>query len=44
MCLFFYVSFQNHLGVYPDKKLNFNYHVKEKMSKAMKGVDVMHIK
>ena len=35
------VSFQKHLGVYLDKKLNFNYHIKEKMSKAMKGIGVI---
>ena len=35
------VSFQKHLGVYPEEKLNFSYHVKEKMSKAMKGMGVI---
>ena len=30
------VSFQKHLGIYPDEKLNFNHHIKEKMTKAMK--------
>ena len=27
--------------VYPEEKLNFSYHVKEKMSKAMKGMGVI---
>ena len=35
------VSFQKHLGVYLDKKLNFNHHIKKKMSKAMKGIGVI---
>ena len=35
------VSFQKHLGVYLDEKLNFNYHIKEKSSKAMKGMGVI---
>ena len=32
------VSFQKHLGIYLDEKLNFNHHVKEKIIKAMKGI------
>ena len=35
------VSLQKHLGVYLDEKLNFSYHIKEKMSKAMKGIGVV---
>ena len=35
------VSFQKHLGVYLKEKLNFSYHIKEKTSKAMKGIGVM---
>ena len=34
------VSFQKHLGVYLDEKLNFSYHIIGKMSKIMKGTDV----
>ena len=34
------VSFQKHLGIYLDEKLNFNHHIKEKMTKAMKGIGV----
>ena len=36
-------SFQKHLGIYLDEKLNFNYHIKEKMTKAMKGMVVIKI-
>ena len=32
------VSFQKRLGIYLDEKLNFNHHVKEKITKAMKGM------
>ena len=32
---------QKHLGMYLDKALNFNLHIKEKMSKAMKGIGVI---
>ena len=32
------VSFQKHLGIYLDEKLNFNHHIKEKMTKAMKEI------
>ena len=35
------VSFQKHLGIYLDEKLNSNHHIKEKMSKAMKGIGVI---
>ena len=34
-------SFQKHLGIYLDKKLNFNHHIKDKMTKAMKGIGVI---
>ena len=33
-------DWQKHLGMYLDKALNFNLHIKEKMSKAMKGIGV----
>ena len=35
------VSFQKHLGIYLDEKLNFNHDIKEKMTKAMKGIGVI---
>ena len=35
------VSFQKHLGIYLGEKLNFNHHIKEKMTKAMKGISVI---
>ena len=31
---------QKHLGVYLDMKLNFKLHIKEKISKAMKGIGI----
>ena len=34
------VSFQKHLGIYLDEKLNFN-HIKEKITKAMRGIGVI---
>ena len=34
-------SFQKHLGIYLDEKLNFNHYIKEKMSKVMKGMSVI---
>ena len=37
------VNFQKHLGIYLDEKLNFSHHIKEKMTKAMKGVGVIKI-
>ena len=37
----FSVNFQKHLGIYLDEKLNFNYHIKEKICKAMQGVGVI---
>ena len=33
-------DWQKHLGMYLDKALNFNLHIKEKMSKAMRGIGV----
>ena len=32
------VSFQKHLEIYLDQKLNFNYHIKEKITKVMKAI------
>ena len=32
---------QKHLGMYLGKTLNFNLHIKEKMSKALKGIGVI---
>ena len=32
---------QKHLGMYLDKALNFNLHIREKMSNAMKGIGVI---
>ena len=32
------VSFQKHLEIYLDEKLNFNYHIKEKITKVMKAI------
>ena len=37
----FSVNFQKHLGIYLDEKLNFNYHIMEKICKAMQGVGVI---
>ena len=34
-------SFQKHLGIYLDEKFNFNNHIKEKMTKAIKGIGVI---
>ena len=34
-------SFQKHLGICLDEKLNFNHHIKGKMTKAMKGIGVI---
>ena len=31
---------QKHLGIYLDEKLNFSNHIKEKISKANKGIDI----
>ena len=35
--------FQKHLGLTLDKKLNFNHHLNEKISKAMKGIGLIKI-
>ena len=32
---------QKHLGLYLDEKLNFSYHIKEKISKAYRGMGVI---
>ena len=32
---------KKHLGMYLDECLNFNYNIKEKMSKAMKGIGII---
>ena len=37
----FCVNFQKHLGLYLDEKLNFNYHIKEQICKAMQEVGVI---
>ena len=34
-------DWQKHLEMYLDKALNFNIHIKEKMSKAMRGIGVI---
>ena len=34
-------SFQKHLGIYLDEKFNFNNHIKEKMTKAIKEIGVI---
>ena len=34
-------SCQKHLGIYLDEKLNFSNHIKEKISKAIKGVGIL---
>ena len=34
-------DWQKHSGMYLDKALNFNLYIKEKMSKAMKGIGVI---
>ena len=36
-----YDDLQKHLGMCLDKALNFNLHINEKMSKAMKGIGVI---
>ena len=35
------LNFQKHFGINLDQKLHFNYHVKEKIGKAMQGVGVI---
>ena len=39
-CQLFSCSCQKHLGIYLDEKLNFSNHIKEKISKANKGIDI----
>ena len=34
-------SWQKHLGMFLDESLNFSYHIKEKMSKAVKGIGII---
>ena len=34
-------SWQKYLGMFLDKSLNFSYHIKEKMPKAIKGIDII---
>ena len=34
-------SIQNHLGIHLDETFNFNHHVKEKITKANKGTEVI---
>ena len=34
-------SIQKHLQIYLDEKLSFNHHIKEKMTKVMKGIGVI---
>ena len=34
-------SYQKHLGVFLDKKLNFQHHIKEKIAKASIGIGVL---
>ena len=37
----FCANWQKHLGMYLDETLNFNLHIKEKMSKALKGIGII---
>ena len=37
----FRANWGKHLGIYWDESLNFSYHIKEKMSKAMKGIGII---
>ena len=34
-------NFQKHLRIYLGEKINFNHHIREKMTKAMKGISVI---
>ena len=34
-------SWQKHVGMFLDESLNFSYHIKEKMSKAMKSIGII---
>ena len=35
-------SYQKHLGVFVDKKLNFQHHIKESIATASKGIGVIN--
>ena len=35
------VSWQKHLGMFLEEILNFSYHIKEKISKVMKGIGII---
>ena len=37
----FCANWQKHLGIYLYESLNFSYHIKKKMSKAMKGIGII---
>ena len=37
----FCANWQNHSGMYLDETLNFNLHIKKKMSKALKGIGII---
>ena len=37
----FCANWQKHLAIYLDESLNFSYHIKETMSKAMKGIGII---
>ena len=37
----FSANWQKHLGIYLDESLNISYHIKEKMSKAMKRIGII---
>ena len=37
----FCANWQKHLGMYLDETLNVDLHIKEKMSKAMKGIGII---
>ena len=37
----FCANWQKHLGMYLDETLNFNLHINEKMSKALKGIGII---
>ena len=37
----FCANWHKHLGIYLDESLNFSYYIKEKMSKAKKGIGII---
>ena len=41
MHLFLVQVLKKHLGIYLDEKLNLNHHIKEKMTKAMKEIELL---